>query len=143
MGSPGVYSKAQRRTVQRRTVLRRSMALQGAWAEQRALGLLQQQGWQLVVRNWRCRWGEIDVLVEKPGRLLLVEVKGRRRCGPDGWGVGAVHRRKRNRLEQAWRCWLADHPQWQGCSLQVVVALVPLAPALQPVRWISLTAGFG
>ena len=129
MGSPGVPPQSKHSKV-----LRRSKALQGAWAEQRALRLLQQQDWQLVDRNWRCRWGEID---------LLVEVKGRSRCGPDGWGVGAVHRRKRNRLEQAWRCWLADHPQWQGCSLQVVVALVPLAPALQPVRWISLTTGFG
>jgi putative endonuclease len=120
-----------------------SNALHGNWAEQRALRLLQQQGWRLIVRNWRCRWGEIDLLVQKPGRLLLVEVKGRSRCGPDGWGVGAVHRRERYRLEQAWRCWLLDHPDWQGCSLQVVVALVPLAPALQPVRWIPLTSGFG
>jgi len=138
MGSPGVCPKVQRRKVQRR-----STALQGGWAEQRALRLLQQQGWRLVVRNWHCRWGEIDLLLHKPGRLLLVEVKGRSRCGPDGWGVGAVHRCKRNRLELAWRCWLADHPQWQGYSLQVVVALVPLAPGVQPVRWISLTTGFG
>ena len=143
MGSQGVPPPSQRSNAPHRKALRRTMGLQGAWAEQRALRLLQQRGWQLVARNWRCRWGEIDLLVQKRGRLLLVEVKGRSRCGADGWGVGAVHRRKRNRLEQAWRCWLADHPQWQGYSLQVVVALVPLAPALQPVRWISLTAGFG
>ena len=81
MGTPGVSSKSQHLDAQRP-----STTLQGSWAEQRALRLLQQRGWQLVVRNWRCRWGEIDLLVEKPGRLLLVEVKGRRRCGPDGWG---------------------------------------------------------
>ena len=143
MGSPGVRPKSHCSKAQRRRAQHRSMALQGGWAEQRALRLLEQQGWHLVVRNWRCRWGEIDLLLQKPDRLLLVEVKGRRRCGPDGWGVGAVHRRKRVRLEQAWCCWLADHPHWQGYSLHVVVALVPLAPAVQRVRWIPLTAGFG
>jgi hypothetical protein len=46
---------------------------QGDWAEQRALRLLRQQGWWILERQWRCRWGELDLLLHKPGRLLLVE----------------------------------------------------------------------
>ncbi len=61
--------------------------LGGGWAEQRALRLLQSRGWRLRARNWHCRWGELDLLLEKPDRLLLVEVKGRR-SGVDGWGGG-------------------------------------------------------
>ena len=61
---------------------------QGRWAEQRALRLLEGQGWRLVARNWRCRWGELDLVCEKPGRLLLVEVKGRRPGHRDGAGCG-------------------------------------------------------
>ena len=34
---------------------------QGAWAEQRVLRLLRHKGWKLVTRNWRCRWGELDL----------------------------------------------------------------------------------
>ena len=67
-----------------------SSSLAGGWAEQRALRLLRQRGWTLLERNWHCRWGEIDLLLSKPERLLLVEVKGRRRQGPDGWGLGAL-----------------------------------------------------
>lgn len=45
---------------------------QGGWAEQRALRLLLSRGWSLVARNWSCRWGELDLLVAKGNRLLLV-----------------------------------------------------------------------
>lgn len=97
----------------------------------------------MLERNWHCRWGEIDLLVYKPGRLLLVEVKGRRQCGLDRWGLGALHQRKRRRIERAWHCWLAAHPAWGFCSLEVVLALVPLPPVQRPVRWIRLFGGFG
>lgn len=108
----------------------------GNWAEQRALRLLQNRGWQVLARQWRCPWGEIDLLLHKSGRLLLVEVKGRRHCGVDGWGVAALDRRKRRRLEAAYGLWLAAHPAYQACSLELVAALVPLPPATDPVRWV-------
>lgn len=112
------------------------MQRRGSWAEQRALRLLQQAGWRLQARQWRCRWGEIDLLVGKPHRLLLVEVKSRRRCGPDGWGVGSFDGAKRQRLIAAFSCWLAAYPEHQHCSVGVVLALVPQPPAREPVRWI-------
>ncbi len=118
-----------------------SFSLAGGWAEQRALRLLRQRGWTLLERNWHCRWGEIDLLLSKPERLLLVEVKGRRRQGPDGWGLGALDRRKRLRLRRSWLLWLASHPEWQTSSLELVVALVPLPPSNRPVRWLRLPEG--
>ncbi|MFM7237669.1 MAG: YraN family protein, partial [Cyanobium sp.] len=75
---------------------------QGRWAEQRALRLLQSRGWRLVSRNWHCRWGELDLVLSKPGRLLLVEVKGRGCGARDGEGLGALRRAKRKRLARAW-----------------------------------------
>jgi len=110
----------------------------GRWAEDWVLGLLEASGWQLVVRNWRCPYGEIDLLMGKPGRLLLVEVKGRRRRGPDGWGVGALGPPKRRRLGRAWACWQAEHPSWAEARLEWVAALVPLPPVVGAVRWFRL-----
>jgi putative endonuclease len=109
--------------------------LAGGWAEQRALRLLQQRGWRLRDRNWRCRWGELDLVLEKPNRLLVVEVKGRR-SGVDGWGTGSLRRGKRVRLERAWRCWLQAHPDAALQAVELVYALVPLPPRRGPVRWI-------
>jgi putative endonuclease len=46
----------------------------GRWAEQRAERLLRQAGWRPLARRWRCRWGELDLLLHKPpDRLLLVD----------------------------------------------------------------------
>lgn len=119
-----------------------SRQLEGRWAEQRALRLLQDRGWRLLARNWRCRWGELDLVLVKPGRLLLVEVKGRSPGSRDGGGTAALRSAKRRRLAHAWDCWLAEHPAQAGWPVELVAALVPLPTArgapLRPVRWIRL-----
>jgi putative endonuclease len=111
---------------------------QGRWAEQRALRLLEDQGWHLVTRNWGCRWGELDLVCEKPGRLLLVEVKGRRPGSRDGAGSVSLRGRQRRRLGRAWACWLVDHPERATWPVEFVAALVPLPPAAGGVRWLRL-----
>jgi putative endonuclease len=111
---------------------------QGAWAEQRVLRLLRLQGWQLLERNWRCPWGELDLVLLKPGRLLLVEVKARGPGSWDGSGVASLSWNKRQRLARAWACWLAAHPERADCTVEQVAALVPLPPSRAPVRWIRL-----
>jgi putative endonuclease len=110
----------------------------GAWAERRALDLLRRRGWRLLSRNWRCRWGELDLVLAKPGRLLLVEVKGRAASSRDGAGVAALGAVKRRRLRRAWSCWLAAHPQLGHLPVEQVAALVPLPPSRGRVRWIRL-----
>ncbi|WP_225323078.1 YraN family protein [Synechococcus sp. RSCCF101] len=112
----------------------------GRLAEGRALRLLLARGWTLQARNWRCRWGEMDLLMSKGDRLLLVEVKGRRRQGPDQWGLARFRRGQRRPLERAYGCWLQDHPHWSGATVELVVALVPLPPSRLPVRWLRMQA---
>jgi putative endonuclease len=115
----------------------------GDWAERQALALLRGRGWRLLSRNWRCRWGELDLVVAKPGRLLVVEVKGRRPGSRDGEGRAALRFAKRRRLARAWACWLASHPEQATLPVELVAALVPLpapgpSPQPGPVRWIRL-----
>jgi len=112
----------------------------GRWAEQHTLRLLQQNGWLLLDRNWSCRWGELDLVLAKPQRLLVVEVKGRTRPWCDGGGVAALRRTKRQRLQRSCLCWLAIHPEHQLDQLALVAALVSLPPRRDAVRWLSLMA---
>ena len=75
------------------------------------------------------------------GRLLVVEVKSRRRCGRDGWGVAACNAGKLQRLARAMACWRMANPWTATWSMELVVALVPLPPNCKSVRWIPVVDG--
>ncbi len=49
----------------------------GRWAEGRAAEFLEAGGFRILHRNFRTRFGELDLIVERDGLLVLVEVKQR------------------------------------------------------------------
>lgn len=55
------------------------------------------RGYRVVARNWRCRLGELDLVVERRGVLVFCEVKARR---PSAFGSGyeAVTGRKQTKV---------------------------------------------
>ncbi|HHW15650.1 MAG TPA: YraN family protein [Firmicutes bacterium] len=55
----------------------------GRAGEEAALGFLCAQGWRLIGRNLRDRYGELDLVGLENGELVFVEVKARSgvRCG--------------------------------------------------------------
>lgn len=53
----------------------------GAKAEERARIYLEQQGLRLVEQNYRCRQGEIDLIMQDGGTLAFVEVRYRKSTG--------------------------------------------------------------
>ena len=50
----------------------------GARAERAALAWLRRKGLELVTRNYRCRWGELDLIMLDAETLVVVEVRARR-----------------------------------------------------------------
>lgn len=58
----------------------------GAWGEQAAADYIDQLGWQLVAQNWRCQWGEADLIALEPVPDdapigVIIEVKSRTGLG--------------------------------------------------------------
>jgi putative endonuclease len=49
----------------------------GAWGENIAAGYLQKRGYRVLARNVRTPYGEIDIVAEKDGFTVFVEVKAR------------------------------------------------------------------
>ena len=84
----------------------------GARGEEAAAQHLAQNGYAILARNYRVRWGEIDIVAEKDGMLCFVEVKTR---ASDRFGEPreAVGHRKRQHLRLAAESYLAEHP-WEG-----------------------------
>ncbi len=65
------------------TAQRRALGRQG---EDQAAAWYVAQGYTVLARNWRCREGEIDLVVRRGATVVFVEVKARR---TDRFGVPA------------------------------------------------------
>jgi putative endonuclease len=85
----------------------------GAAGEARVARWYEAQGGQVLARNWRCRNGELDLVVLLGATLVFCEVKTR--SGP-GFGAGAeaVTPDKRRRIRQLASVWLAQARRGYG-----------------------------
>lgn len=104
----------------------RSCAL-GASGEAAAENWLAQQGYQLLARNARTRYGEIDLVVRLGAVVVFVEVKSRTsgRFGHPGEAVAAAKQRRLTRLASAY---LMAHGL-DGCEARFDVIAVHATPA--------------
>jgi putative endonuclease len=80
----------------------------GRNGEDLALAHLQRLGYELVVRNHRTRWGEIDLVVHDGDVLVFVEVKTRRATGSGRGPWEALHERKRMQVRRMAAAFLAE-----------------------------------
>jgi putative endonuclease len=71
----------------------------GSAGEDAALQAYESLGFHLVVRNWRCPIGELDLVVHRRGLLVFCEVKTRVGMALGG-GFDAVTARKRSKLRR-------------------------------------------
>jgi putative endonuclease len=88
---------------------RSTPAATGRAAEDRALKELGAAGLHLVARNFRCRLGEIDLVMREGDTLVFVEVRQRQsaRFGDASESVTAAKQRK---LQAAAALFVAWHP---------------------------------
>jgi putative endonuclease len=49
----------------------------GKQAEEFAADYLQERGFRIIDRNWRCRWGELDLIAREGEQMVFIEVKAR------------------------------------------------------------------
>lgn len=92
----------------------------GRRGEDAALDDYRARGFREVARNWRCRVGELDLIVEREGLLVVCEVKTRSgHAFGDGWE--AVTARKRLHLRRAAATFLLQHPpdRWREVRFDV------------------------
>jgi len=71
----------------------------GKEGERFVADFFRQKGYKILEKNFRCRMGEIDLIVQKDERLLFVEVKTRR-GNQFGSPLEAIVPSKKRRMER-------------------------------------------
>jgi putative endonuclease len=81
----------------------------GRYGEDVAARHLEEAGFEILARNWRCPEGEIDIVARDGDVLVICEVKTR---SSDRYGLPAeaITRRKSDRLRRLAYAWLTAHP---------------------------------
>lgn len=83
--------------------------VRGQWGEALVAEDLRQKGWTVVATNFRCRMGELDVVVKNERYLVFVEVKLRKNTR-FGAACEAVTPSKQRKLTAAAQFYLLGHP---------------------------------
>jgi putative endonuclease len=102
----------------------------GAAGEQAATEMLRALGYEIVERNFRTRYGELDIVAADRGALVFCEVRSR--VGRDGiaWALQSIGPGKRMQLRKMAREWLrlstADRPRTRSIRFDAVA--VSIAP---------------
>lgn len=106
----------------------------GAAAERLAERHLVQAGLRVIARNWSCRMGEIDLIMQDGSTLAFVEVR-RRRHGRHGTAAESVGPRKQARLVRAAQLYLQRTATAAPCRFDVV-AVDEAADGSLTLEWI-------
>lgn len=115
----------------------------GDGGERLAVTWLEARGYRVVARNWRCPYGEIDLIAEivtsdngasGGGEIIFVEVKTRR-----GMAMGtpeeAITRIKRRHLIASAQCYLAERGEEQRAfRIDVIAVDLTATGTLREVR---------
>ena len=83
--------------------------LSGAWGEALAAEYLRKKRYTLVAAGYRCKFGEIDLIVKNRKYLVFVEVKTRK-SAQFARGSDYVDRNKQDRLRITASMYLSQNP---------------------------------
>ena len=81
----------------------------GAWGESLAAAYLQKKKYTVLASGYRCRYGEIDLIVADKKHLVFVEVK-LRKTNSFANAKDFVDYRKQNRLRTTAELYLSQNP---------------------------------
>lgn len=102
----------------------RESRLRGRWGEDRAAEYLRRKGFRVTDFNWKCRFGEIDLIAEDGVYLCFVEVK-LRKTAAYGSAAAFVDWHKQQRLRTAAELYLAGRPTGLQPRFDVIEIYAP------------------
>ena len=99
--------------------LRTARQRSGDQGEDLALAHLQRHGLSLLARNFRCKGGEIDLVMQDGASLVFVEVRARASASHGG-ALASITPAKQRRLIVAAQYFLQRYAQVPACRFDVI-----------------------
>ena len=110
-----------------------SNKLKGRDAERYAEAYLQNQGLVLVERNYRCRFGEIDLIMREEDVVVFIEVR-MRASQVFGGAASSITISKQGKLVRTARYYLASLKSAPPCRFDVVLSSGNRGEGLEWIR---------
>ena len=95
----------------------------GDKGEQAAADWLVADGHEIIERNWRTRYCEIDIVSKKDNVLYFTEVKYRKNDN-FGDGLAAITNKKTAQMRFAAEIFIAKNAQYESCDMQMLAISV-------------------
>jgi uncharacterized protein (TIGR00252 family) len=105
----------------------------GREAESFVAKQLAAQGYKLIEQNWRTRWCEIDLIMEKSNTVYFIEVKYRS-SSVYGSGLEYITPKKLSQMKFAAEYWLSKNT---GCD-ETMLAAVEVTPHSKLIDLVEL-----
>ncbi|CAM4209416.1 YraN family protein [Kibdelosporangium persicum] len=102
----------------------------GRKGEDLAIAYLAEQGLIVLDRNWRCREGELDLILTDGAKVVVCEVKTRAGTG-FGDPAEAVDDRKARRIRRLINIWLSTY-RVPWCELRFDIVAITWRPHAKP-----------
>ncbi|KTD51995.1 hypothetical protein Lqui_0839 [Legionella quinlivanii] len=106
----------------------------GKQTERQAVQFLKKQGLQFIESNFRCRWGEVDVIMRDASTLVFVEVRARSSFDYGG-AIASITVAKQRKLIKTANYYLLTKKLHDKCAARFDVVLFEGKP-LQ-IEWIK------
>lgn len=98
--------------------------LLGAWGEALAAEYLRKKRYQIVASGYRCRFGEIDLIVRNKRHLVFVEVK-LRRSSKFAQAREYVDKKKQEKIRLTASMYLSQNPTELAARFDVIEIYAP------------------
>ena len=95
--------------------------IKGRWAERKAYFYLKRKHYRLLEKNFRSRFGEIDLIMQKRSLIIFVEVRYRS-TESHGTPADTVTAKKQRKIRLTAECFLIKHRLYDqvNCRFDVI-----------------------
>jgi putative endonuclease len=95
----------------------------GKWGESLAARYLVENGYSILFINWKCPYGELDIIARKEDVISVIEVKTR--SGKKfGWPEESVTPVKQEHLINASQAFFDEHEEYSALGWQIDVIAI-------------------